>query len=123
MTKHRDFFTQHHVSRWRRLLFSIRFAWMDWQLLVQCYRETRPEYRAGMRFAEAQVLDDIEFGYDTTMIAQKIEHHSYSYRDPKPAAGRVDCPSCGDGLAWDESWSGTGSACKQCGYEGITRGA
>ena len=59
---------------WHEKFFQrVRFYIWDLNLRLAYFTRKRPEYQRGISHACNEILEDIEFGYDTEMIASKIK--------------------------------------------------
>jgi hypothetical protein len=76
-------FLTYRPTNWYSALFDrLQFWWWDHKMRVYWYRNSRPEFRAGKREVERQILNDIEFGYSVAMIQGKILARNYSESQP-----------------------------------------
>jgi hypothetical protein len=69
--------------------------------VIQRYYECQDSHE---RFQSPEQVDEV-------LLQVRTQHKQKTHVDE-----RIDCPGCGESLAFNEAWRGTGNACKYCGY-------
>lgn len=88
----------------------------EWDETARVLRYER-QMRQQTEEALVKLVTLVQETHRWSAAVKKLEAERVALVAEKREAGRVDCPSCENSLAWDESWTGN-DVCKYCGYPG-----